>query len=265
MTQLPDWLVERIALEEVPPAMRSRVDGVDAAELSARVSALRDASLAELASYPAGPAVSEIEARVVRERARHAAQRRRRFITLIGVIGTACVLLVAVRVISARPIGRDANPTISDGSEITRAKGAPRVLAFRQAEDHAEPLVEDALVKSGDVIQLRYKAEGAPHGVIASIDGAGEVTLHYPATEKASTALAAKATSLPHSYALDDAPGFERFFFVTCDEPIDVVRTLNTLRRFAQRADSATAEPELSLELSQWSLRLRKPNKGPTQ
>lgn len=254
MTRLPDWLVERVALDEVPPASRARVDGADAGELAARVAALREASAAELARFPAAPTIAEIEARVVRERAR-ATARRRRYGALIGALGAACVLVLAVRV-----AGREAPaPEVSDGPEVTRAKGEARVIAYRNVGDRAELLVEDTLVRPGDVLQLRYKPGDARHGVIASIDGAGEVTLHYPATERGSTALAAQATSLPHAYALDAAPGFERFFFVTCDEPIDVVRTLNSLRTFAQRADSATAEPPLPAGLSQWSLRLRKP------
>jgi hypothetical protein len=255
MNSLPDWLVERVLLEEVPREARARVEAADATELASRVAALREASTAELASYPAAPAVAEIEARAGRERARHATERRRRYVTLIGVIGTACVLLVAMRL-----IGRDAGSPglIPDGPEVTRPKGHARVIAYRNTGERPELLVEDSLVKPGDVLQLRYKSNAAKHGVIASIDGAGEVTLHYPVSEKGSTALAKDTTSLPSAYALDDAPKFERFFIVTSDDPIDVVRTLNTLRTFAQRADSATAEPELP-ELEQWSLRLRKP------
>ena len=262
MTNLPDWLVERVALDEVPRASQARVDAADAGELAARVTALRADDAAELARFPAGPAIAEIEARVARERARHASRRRRRLATLVGVIGTACVLLIAMRV-----IGRDgAVETLPDGPEVVRAKGNARVVVYRNGGDHAELLVEDALVKPGDVLQIRYKPEKAKHGVIASIDGAGEVTLHYPATERGSTALAKETTSLPDAYALDHAPSFERFFFVTADHPIDVIRTLNTLRTFAQRGDSATAEPELPDELEQWSLRLRKPatKKAPT-
>ncbi len=257
MTKLPDWLVERVALDEVPPASRARVDGADD-ELVARVAALRDANAAELAKYPAAPALTQIEARV---RANAATRRRRRLATLVGVIGTACVVLVAVRVID-RDASNPAAPTVVDaGSE--RVKGPARVIAYRKAGDHPELLDEDSLVKPGDVLQLRYKPAKAKYGLIASIDGAGEVTLHFPATEKGSTELSKTTTTLPESYALDDAPTFERFFIVTCDEPIDVVRTLNTLRSFAQRADSATAELALPDELDQWSLRLRKPEQAP--
>jgi hypothetical protein len=64
--------------------------------------------------------------------------------------------------------------------------------------------------------------------LIASIDGAGVVTLHYPANADApalATALAQKPTSLPQAYVLDDAPQFERFFFITSEDPIEVAPT----------------------------------------
>jgi len=262
MTNLPDWLVERVALDEVPAAARARVATANATELAARVASVRDANAAELAKFPAGPALAEIEARVARTRRDQAARRRRRIGALVGVIGTACVLIVAMRL-----IGRDARvETTPDAPAYTGIKGNARVVVYRNGGDHAEILVEDALVQQGDRLQIRYKPDKAKHGVIASIDGAGEVTLHFPASEGGTTALAKDTTSLPDAYALDDAPSFERFFFVTADQPIDVIRTLNTLRTFAQRADSATAEPELPDGLEQWSLRLRKPatKKAPT-
>jgi hypothetical protein len=103
--------------------------------------------------------------------------------------------------------------------------------------------------------------------VIASVDGAGVVTLHHPVSEAAppeATALAARPTALPHAYALDDAPRFERFFFITADQPIDLQQSLGALRSLAHRADGATASLELPAGLHQWSLRLRKPDRTPT-
>jgi hypothetical protein len=154
------------------------------------------------------------------------------------------------------------SPTPND-EEVTRVKGAARLLAFRQAGDHAERLEEDALVKAGDMIQLRYHAGGQGFGVIASIDGAGVVTLHYPVDDNAppvATALAPKTTALPSAYVLDNAPAFERFFFITGDSPINVQLSLACVRALAARPDSATAPLELPSGLRQWSLRLRKPS-----
>jgi hypothetical protein len=258
MTTLPDWLVERIALDEVPAASQSRVDRADAEDIAARVAALRAENEAELAAYPPAPAVAQIEARIAR-----AAQRRR--VRRLGLLGLATAAAAAiVLVVGTRHGSTDhAGGSLGSDVDVTRVKGATRLSAFRQAGDRIEKLDEDALVRRGDRIQLRYNAGGQPFGVIASVDGAGIVTLHHPVSEDAppeATALAPKTTSLPTAYSLDDAPGFERFFFITADHPIDVKTSLEALRAFARRADSASASLDLPADLHQSSLRLRKPS-----
>lgn len=251
MTALPDWLVERAALDEIPPASRERVERANAAELAARIATLREDNTRELASHPAAPALAQIEARVATLKRRRA----RRRLMLLGIAAAAAAAIAIVVV--ARPPRADA-PTIAE-AETTRVKGATRLVAFRQHGDDVERLEQDALVRAGDVIQLRYNGGGRGYGLIASIDGAGVVTLHFPLTEDGSTALSSGTTTLPNAYALDDAPRFERFFFITANEPIDLQQSLAALRAFARRADSATASPDLPPGLRQWSLRLRKP------
>lgn len=255
MTPLPDWLVERAALEEVPATSRARLDGADRAELDARIAELRDQNAAELSTYPAAQAIALIEQRVAGLRRR----RRRVRLALLGVLGAATAAVVAVAAIKPPPVP----PTVAINDDV-RAKGVARLTVFRQAGDHAEHLDEDAVVRAGDAIQLRYSASGALYGVIASVDGAGTVTLHYPVDEDApalATALAAKPTSLPNAYVLDDAPKFERFFFITSADPIEVPQTLAALHALAKTDESATAKLELPAGQHQWSLRLRKPDR----
>jgi hypothetical protein len=264
VTSLPDWLVERAALDEVPPASRERIERADPRELADRVAALRDDNAAELARHPAGPALAQIEARVaeLRDRAEREARRRRRRLGGLGLVMSAAVVLLVVRGTAQLPAGEPA-PV----DDTTRVKGAARLIAFRQAGEQVEQLGPDAMVRAGDVIQLRYHAGGRGYGVIASVDGAGVVTLHYPLREDAppqATAMAPEPTALPHAYALDDAPRFERFFFITSDDPLDVRQTLGALRALAHRDDSATARVELPAGLRQWSLRLRKADRTPS-
>lgn len=260
MTTLPDWLVERIALDEVPAASKARVDQGDGQELAERVAALRAENAAELAAHPAGPAIAQIEARITRQK-QLATRRRQR---MLGLAGIACASAVAaVLLVGSRDIERAGGSPGSSDADITRVKGTTRLSAYRQTGDTIEKLDEDSLVKNGDLIQLRYSPGGARFGVIASIDGAGVVTLHQPVSEDAppeATALSAKSTALPNAYALDDAPAFERFFFITADQPIDVKGSLLALRAFAHRADSASASLELPAGMHQSSLRLRKPS-----
>ncbi|HEY6179409.1 MAG TPA: hypothetical protein VIX73_33370, partial [Kofleriaceae bacterium] len=184
---------------------------------------------------------------------------RRRY-SRAGLLGLVTCMAAALVVVKLN------EPPATPQGESTRAKGPPRLLAFRHAGEQAERLDQDAIVRAGDVIQLRYKAEGQSYGVIASVDGAGVVTLHYPLREDAPPQATAvtETAALPNAYSLDDAPRFERFFFVTASGPIDVQRTLAALRALGQRDDSATAVLDLPAGMRQWSLRLRKPDRTST-
>ncbi|HTR50305.1 MAG TPA: hypothetical protein VMJ10_06325 [Kofleriaceae bacterium] len=268
MTPLPDWLVERAALDEVPAASRDRLAALrddDARELADRVAALREDDARELRGFPAGPAVAQIEARAAVATRRRAERKRRVRAAVLGAATTCVAVVLAAHFVFGGKSGRvDPAGDTAAGDDGTRVKGRARLIVFRNAGDRAEQLAQDALVREGDVLQLRYNAGGRRYGVIASVDGAGVVTLHYPGSEDApaeATALAAETTSLPHAYSLDDAPRFERFFFITANDPIDLRASLAALHELAQRDDSADAELELPAGLRQWSLRLRKPDR----
>ncbi len=268
MTSLPDWLVERAALDEVAPASRDRVERADPHELAERIAALNAENAAELGAYPAGVAVAQIEQRIAVESKRRADRRRSVRLRWFGLMSTAAVAAIVLLMVGRQTTTSNVQSPTDPDEEVTRVKGAARLLAFRQAGDHAERLEEDSLVQAGDMIQLRYHAAGQGFGVIASIDGAGVVTLHYPVDDDApprATALAPKTTALPTAYVLDNAPAFERFFFITGDSPINVQLSLACVRALAARPDSATAPLELPSGLHQWSLRLRKPSKEDRQ
>lgn len=264
MTPLPDWLVERVALDEVPPASRGRVAAADRDQLAAEVAALHADNQAELARYPAGPAVADIEARVRGAHDAARTQRRRRW--LAGIASAAVVAGAAV--LASRTVLRDRgepSAVTPDAGEVTRVKGDLRVAAFRNRGDHAEELSQDSIARAGDVVQLRYNAGGHSHAVIASLDGDGVVTLHFPASEDAppaATAAAKGTSSLPNAYALDDAPQFERFFIIAADAPIELKPALSAVRALARRGDAATAPLELPDGFTHTSLRLRKPSRG---
>jgi hypothetical protein len=262
VTTLPDWLVERAALEEVPSASRERLAAADPAELAARIASLRELDAEELRRHPAGPAIADIERGVARVRSRRAARRRRAGAALAAVTAaTVAVVLVAGR--KGEPAGERSAATATAGGEpveveSTRIKGDVRLLAFRKTSGRIERLAPGAVVRAGDVVQLRFNGGGRRHGLIASIDGAGAVTLHFPDREDAPTALGNKTTDLPHAYALDDAPRFERFFLVTDDQPIDVAGTLAALRALAARPGADRAALDLPSRFHQVSLLLHK-------
>lgn len=148
-------------------------------------------------------------------------------------------------------------------AEVLRSKGSPHLLIHRQNKNSAqpEPLEDGATIHPGDLLQVSYLSSDAAHGVIFSVDGRGSVTLHFPEDFAKSTALSpvGKAVALPHAYKLDDAPDFERFFFITSANPIDtaaLLKTADSLARSPERA--ATAPLSLPQGLTQWSARLLK-------
>ncbi|MDE2832664.1 MAG: hypothetical protein OXN20_21310, partial [Gemmatimonadota bacterium] len=60
-------------------------------------------------------------------------------------------------------------------------------------------------------------------GVIVSVDGRGTVTRHLPASGTSAVRLIqGDPVPLDYSYELDDAPKWERFYFLTADASFDV-------------------------------------------
>jgi hypothetical protein len=131
---------------------------------------------------------------------------------------------------------------------------APRLFVYRKAPTGAEELAAGAAARENDVVQLAYAA-GRHFGTIVSIDGRGTVTRHLPAAGTLASPLKTGAAfALPEAYRLDDAPGFERFYFVTADQPFAVDLVLTAV------AHAAGAEGRLALPagLDQYSFALRK-------
>jgi hypothetical protein len=185
-------------------------------------------------------------------------------------IPTAAAVAAAALVLVLSPGGDGApvlQPSLDGGIaqldrppiEHTRLKGDARLTVVRQDGGGAEPLRTDDEVSAGDLLQISYVSAGAAHGTIVSIDGAGAVTLHYPSGATGSTELSDRGpTALDHSYELDDAPGFERFFLVTSDEPIDVGAVMDAAQRAADAEDPRTIELEVEPKQLVRSLVLRK-------
>ena len=98
----------------------------------------------------------------------------------------------------------------------------------------------------------------AQHAIV-SIDGAGVVTLHHPDTATEEAQLGGDGrVDLPYSYELDDAPDFERFVFVTSNEPFDVHAVLLSAKRLAGTDSAQDGDLSLDGRLHQHSLVLKK-------
>ncbi len=147
------------------------------------------------------------------------------------VLGAA-LAASAVAVAFALPWRSTAPPADED-----RLKGlTPALTVYRRTPEGSETLADGAPARAGDLLRLGYVSAGRGYGVILSIDGRGAVTLHLPPNGTRAAALRGGGTILlDAAYELDDAPAWERFYFVTAAEAFDVEPILDAARRAAAR------------------------------
>jgi hypothetical protein len=130
-----------------------------------------------------------------------------------------------------------------------RIKGlAPSLTLFRQVGAGSETLADGAIAHQGDVIRVGYRAAGRAYGAILSLDGRGSITMHLPTKGDAAVLLAREPTVLlDRAYELDDAPRWERFYFITGDAPFPITRIVASIQRAIAHADGNTF-PALALD-----------------
>lgn len=246
-TKVPELFVEQVLLDEVSPERRAELARAAGAEgLARRLAELRRSDAEILERYPAAELAARIGARLDQpERGAHRPSGARvlRFPgVLVPLAAAAALILVATFVF--RLVGSGLVPFPS-ASESVRVKGLPRLMIYRQGRDGAELLQDRAPVREGDVLQIRYVPAGRSYGAIVSVDGRGTVTLHFPEASDGSTRLEGdKAAALAYAYQLDDAPGFERFFFVTAPRSFPASVVIASAERLSR---SGAREGALSL------------------
>ncbi len=278
--KIPDLYVEMAASGELDDRRRREIEAeFGTEELSRRVEELLVSNVQILDRYPA-----DSMSRIITERAREAdgsllSERlsarqtgvsrslSRRLHELGGRIisgGTAVrwtataaaaglVLLLGVYLVS---IAEHVGP----GDSNVRAKGFhPTVLVYRHAGNSVELLQQGDIVKAKDTLQISYVAAGQKYGVILSVDGRGAVTVHLPESSARAAQLDQNGqVPLGFAYQLDNAPRFERFFFITSDEQFPVSEAVRSAERLASTPAAATAPLVLPKGLEQRSLLLKK-------
>lgn len=262
---VPDWLLERLRLGELPAeeaaAVRRAIDSDQS--VRDRLAAL-DRSDAEIhAAHLPRLVAAGIRARL--EAAEATAVRGRRLVPLglrPALAAAAAVFVLALGLTTLLP-SRPGRDRTDDSTDVIRIKGmAPHLVLFRQTPTGAEPLADGALARPNDVIQVLYLSAGRRYGVIVSADGRGVVTQHLPSGEARSTRLTTgDPVALPSAYRLDDAPDWERFYLVTSDASFDVALVTGAVRQslVAAPAQAATTPPlALPRSLEQTSFTLRK-------
>jgi hypothetical protein len=266
-----DWELERYLLGELPGRRMDEIKKLLEAdsELEEALAALKRSNEEILNFYPPEAMAPQIKAQVETQRTdtgREDTIKRpvllKRLLYASPVFAAALVVLF---IVFQNPGGRTTQDI--QGLQGTRIKGIetidvskPHILVHRKTNDTVELLESGDEARAGDLLQIAYVSVGARYGVILSIDGRGVVTLHYPESEDTEPILDPnKKTLLDSSYELDDAPDFERFFFITSKSKIDVQAILSSAKGLAEHLEtSENEELDLPDSLSQFSLLVKK-------
>lgn len=270
--KISDFHLEQYLLGEAPDWVTKAVETDP--EAQARVRALEEDNEAFFRRYPADEIVASIQARAEVEegqeeeketvpewakaspREEAAAQERPSLAELLrGLLaslalrpGLAVGAVAVLAVLVALPFFLTQTPEAALGGqqdEYVRLKGLePSLSVYRQSgPGEVAELSSGEAASAGDTLQIAYNGAGASHGAIFSVDGRGTVTLHFPASPFESSALQSGGEiSLPYSYVLDDAPSFERFFFVAASEEVDVAGLLNRVEELLESRGAEALE-----------------------
>ena len=244
---IPDWKLERFLTGDLPEEDMNKLRELEAndAVFANRVKMLREDNKAILSKLPFETLAEKIadatdvagEGRAnlgtVTETAGTAVKNAPRF-TLVKfaaaamfIFAVALVAFFAQRETSVmnERVGSDvANVNGSQNTQValaetqsdTRIKGLEaRMEVWKKTPAGIVQLNDLDSVGEGDEIQLRYAVPEKCFGLLFSMDGNGALTLHMGNGVKAIELAPGKMNSLPFAYKLDDAPYFEKFFFVT--------------------------------------------------
>ena len=187
-----DYDKERYLLGELPPEETDRIRRLAEADpgLRAELEGLLSSNREILSLYPPSTVTADLQERLKQSSGGVRGRRRiqqlftmKRILTLSAAAAAALVLTVVVL-----PRLGKVSPTGSGIAEqdSSLVKGLPPVdlsktqlLVHRKQNDQVEILTDGQRAREGDLLQLAYVAVEKPYGVILSIDGRGEITLHF--------------------------------------------------------------------------------------
>lgn len=264
LPHVPDWVLERYRLGELPEgearALEERLR--DDPQLREGLEALERSDAEIRRQYPPAWLADRIRRRLPAEaavaRPARPAWSRRWPVPVALAAAAGLMLVLSPRLVSPPTAGPGRTPPLAAVEPGDRIKGLqPSLQLYRKTSEGSETLADGAITRAGDLIRVGYRAAGSGFGAILSIDGRGGVTVHLPVRGDQAAALERGETVLlNHAYQLDDAPGFERFYFVTSKEPFALAPVVNAARQAA--ATPATAELSLGASFGQSIFLLRK-------
>ena len=281
-SRVPDLLVEKLALDELGAAKARSVRERLGDDAQARLAAI-DASNAEIMeALPPALMAAQISAQV-RSTGAPEQQAQASWTPWLAVGGLAAAGMALWMFID--PTGgtlpdspgadggiaqtqpqADSGPvkvarldpaTVTPPDDRIRFKGGTKLTVSRNSDTGPAALAAGSKVAAGDNLQVSYAAGDAQYGVIVSIDGDGAATLHFPESLTGNPSLRGRA-NLANGYELDDATGFERFFFVSSESKLSVASVMAAAEKLATGPDARSGELVLADGLAQQSVLLVK-------
>ncbi len=225
---ISDLMIERYLLRELPEKQLIELDRLrkKSPEIKSRIEKIQESDREIVEKYPQHDIVAGIRRRYddldTASGKEIAASKPvyRRFMLPSALIAAAAVVLFFVLPVIKTPVSE----VVVNDTGTTRIKSNnSRIYLYRKNNNNIEILKNGSVAGKGDLLQIAYSSFKDMYGIILSIDGNGTVTLHYPADRDGSTKLTmGKKVLLDNSYELDDAPDFERFFFITSEQSLNV-------------------------------------------
>ncbi len=230
---VPDWKLERFLLGELPAdemdRIRDRVDGDPTLERQLQSLRADDDEVRE--RYPAAWMARQIERRATQSTVQEVRMPSSSSVqwSRLWPVPAAVGLAAMLAFVDIGDDTRDGDGVGQDPIPGIRLKGSgPRLSLHRKIDNGSEQLHDGGIGRSGDLIQVRYHAAGRSYGAILSVDGNGAVTLHHPSVgDQAQLLQTAGLVSLAFSIELDDAPHWERFYFVTSHTEFELAALLD--------------------------------------
>ena len=234
---IPDWKLEKYLTGDLPAEEMHEIREMEATDeiFANRVKMLREDSKAILQKLPYDRLAERLDSlpgRSVSGSGMFAGNGKPVNFSIVKFAAAAALVLavVTVALFSQRSISQEGGTVLAnnaDGSQVmevamvdqnddVRIKGlSARMEVWKKTGDSAVQMENLGEAREGDEIQLRYAVAEKCYGLLFSMDGNGTITMHMGEGNKAIGLEPGKMTTLPFAYKLDNAPKFEKFFFLT--------------------------------------------------
>lgn len=218
---IPDWKLERFLTGDLPVKEMEEIQTLEKKDafLARQLQALRENNKVILEELPFENLVEKLP------------KTKKQWNFNFGKLAIAAVFILALTlscVLVNFILKTPANENVMEKMQVAvhtenRIKGFDaRIEIWKKTETGIVQLENFDEVKENDEIQVRYSVPEKCFGILFSMDGNGNLTQHMGNAEKAIALLPGKMNSLPFAYKLDNAPHFEKFFFVTSKNEFSV-------------------------------------------